>query len=47
MWTEYRTPEGKLVFRVNWIEGLIESVKNGWIVTVNMNTKQVLRQRRA
>ena len=47
MWSDIKTPEGKLLCRVNYQERLVECAKGIWIVTVNMDTKQVLKQRRA
>lgn len=47
MWTDIKTPEGKLLCRINFQERLVECAKGIWIVTVNMDTKQVLKQRRA
>lgn len=47
MWKEYRTPEGKLLFRINWVDRLIESAKGDWIVTVNMDTQKVFKVRKA
>jgi hypothetical protein len=46
MWTEVRTPNGKLLFRVNVIESLVESVKDGWIVLFNLKTQEVISKRK-
>lgn len=46
MWYDIKTPDGKLLFRINYVERLIESAKGAWIVTVNMDTKEVARKRR-
>lgn len=47
MWVDIKTPEGKLLFRINYDLRLVESAKGGWIVTVNMDTQEVVKTRRA
>ncbi len=46
MWQEIRTPDGKLLFRINYDEKLVESAKSSWITTVNLETKEVTNQKR-
>ena len=46
MWVDIKTPEGKLLFRINYELRLVESAKGGWIVTVNMDTQEVVKTRR-
>ena len=47
MWVDIKTPEGKLLFRINYELRLVESAKGGLIVTVNMDTQEVVKTRRA
>lgn len=46
MWQEIRTPDGKLLFKINYEMKLVESAKNNWITTVNLETKEVTNQKR-
>ena len=46
MWEEIRTPEGKLLFRINRKERLVEGNKGGWIVTARLNGEEVKTERK-
>lgn len=46
MWEEIRTPEGKLLFRINRKEKLVEGKKGGWIVTASLIGKEVKTERK-
>lgn len=46
MWEEIRTPEGKLLFRINRKEKLVEGKKGGWIVTASLIGKEVKAERK-
>lgn len=47
MWEEIKTPDGKLLYRINYIDCLIESAKGIWIVTLNYMTREEVARRRA
>ncbi len=46
MWEEIRTPEGKLLFRINRKEKLVEGKKGDWIVTASLIGKEVKVERK-
>lgn len=46
MWEEIRTPEGKLLFRINRDEKLVEGKKGEWVVTASLNGKEVKAERK-
>lgn len=46
MWEEIRTPEGKLLFRINRKERLVEGKKGGWIVTASLIGEEVKTERK-
>lgn len=47
MWFDIKTPDGKLLFRINYEKRLIESAKGSWVITVNMDTREIVKTRRA
>mgnify|MGYP001039163344 FL=1 len=48
MWEEIRTPEGKLLFRINRDEKLVEGKKGEWVVvTASLKGKKVKAERKA
>lgn len=46
MWEEIRTPEWKLLFRINRKERLVEGKKGGWIVTASLIGEEVKTERK-
>lgn len=46
MWEEIRTPEGKLLFRINRDEKLVEGKKGEWVVTASLTEKEVKTERK-
>ena len=46
MWEEIRTPEGKLLFRINRDEKLVEGKKGEWVVTASLKGKEVKVERK-
>lgn len=46
MWEEIRTPEGKLLFRINRKERLVEGKKGSWIVTASLIGEEVKTERK-
>lgn len=46
MWDEIRTPEGKLLFRINRKERLVEGKKGDWIVTASLIGEEVKTERK-
>lgn len=46
MWEEIRTPEGKLLFRINRDEKLVEGKKGEWVVTASLKGKEVKTERK-
>ena len=46
MWEEIRTPEGKLLFRINRDEKLVEGKKGEWVVTASLIREEVKTERK-
>ena len=46
MWEEIRTPEGKLLFRINRKEQLVEGKKGEWVVTASLIGEEVKTERK-
>lgn len=46
MWEEIRTPDGKLLFRINRKERLVEGKKGGWVVTASLIGEKVKTERK-
>lgn len=46
MWEEIRTPEGKLLFRIDWKEKLVEGKKGEWTLLVSLESKEVRAERK-
>lgn len=46
MWEEIRTPEGKLLFRINRKEKLVEGKKGEWTLVVSLENKEVKTERK-
>lgn len=44
---EVRITENKLVCKYDFDKGIVEIVKNGWVITINMQTKEVTKSRKA
>lgn len=46
MWEEIRTPEGRLLFRINRKEKLVEGKKGEWTLVVSLENKEVRAERK-
>lgn len=44
---EVRTDDGKLVCKCDLEHGIVEIVRNGWLVRIDMPTKEIAIQRKA
>lgn len=44
---EVRITDNKLVCKYDFDNGIVEIVKNGWIITINMQTKEVIKSKKA
>lgn len=46
MWEEIRTPEGKLLFRINRNKKLVEGRKGEWVVTASLVGEEMKTERK-
>lgn len=44
---EIRTDDSKLVCKCDFEHGIVEIVRNGWLVSINMLNKEIVSQRKA
>lgn len=44
---EVRIGDGKLVCKYDFEHGIVEIVRNGWLVRIDMMTKEIVSQRKA